>query len=185
MSLVYNGRMIEQTACYNKTMVEGTSKSAITAGDVARYFVLKTTQDGELISPLKMQKLVYYAYAWHLAHTKEKLFSEHIEAWANGPVVPSLYRELKVYGFSPIDPEKYAGVSSRKNVENIVHKFSDRTRKILDDVYEKYQTMTAFELVVLTHQEKPWREARKGLAPDETSSATISDEHIFEQYHPA
>ena len=47
---------------------------------------------GESITTLKLQKLVYYSQAWHLVWDEEPLFSERIEAWANGPVVRELYR---------------------------------------------------------------------------------------------
>lgn len=156
----------------------------LTPNDIAKYFLLKTEQDGELISPLKMQKLVYYAYAWHLVKTKEKLFSDQIEAWANGPVVPSLYVELKKFGSStsPIDLENFVDINTEVGAANFVSKIPPATKANLDEVYERYQTMTAFELVVLTHDEKPWAEARKGLEPGEKSSNPILDQHIIEQY---
>jgi uncharacterized phage-associated protein len=164
--------MVTQKEMHNK----------ILPSDIAKYFLLRSENDGELISPLKMQKLVYYAYAWYLVTTKHKLFDEQIEAWANGPVIPSLYRELKKYGAMPINAEEYANSTSQVAVDDLITKLTPQTRKILDDVYEQYQTMTAFELVVLTHQEKPWAEARKGLFPEETANRPIADQHIFEQY---
>jgi len=44
---------------------------------------------------MKLQKLVYYSQAWALVWDEEPLFTERVEAWANGPVVPDLYREHK------------------------------------------------------------------------------------------
>ena len=38
----------------------------------------------------KLEKLVYYAQAWHLARHQRPLFPETIEAWAQGPVVRHL-----------------------------------------------------------------------------------------------
>lgn len=156
----------------------------LTPSDIAKYYLLKTVQDGELISPLKMQKLVYYAYAWYLVKTKKKLFQDQIEAWANGPVAPTLYIELKKFGSStsPISLENFTDINTESNAESFVGKIPADTKAILDEVYEKYQTMTAFELVILTHNEKPWTEARRGLAPGDKSSNPILDEHILEQY---
>ena len=34
----------------------------ISPSNVAKYFLYKSMQDGDLVSPLKMQKLVYYGY---------------------------------------------------------------------------------------------------------------------------
>lgn len=60
----------------------------ITPKDVARYFLYRAYDDGEWVTPLKMQKLVYFAYVWTLLMTGKKLFNEEIQAWPNGPVVP-------------------------------------------------------------------------------------------------
>lgn len=52
---------------------------------------------------MKLHKLLYYAHGWHLGFTGEPLLDEAIEAWAYGPVVPSIYQELKMLGSAPID----------------------------------------------------------------------------------
>lgn len=153
----------------------------ITPSDVAKYFLYRAVQDGELVSPLKMQKLVYYAYSWTLVKNKKKLFNEKIEAWPSGPVIPSLYQELKNYGSAPID-EKYLGVTSEAGLEAVFSKFPNDIKVTLDKVYESYMTKTAFELVALTHSEQPWTEARKGLSATEASNKSISDDLIIQQY---
>ena len=59
---------------------------------VADFFLSK-----EAMSPKKLQKLVYFAYAWTVALLNEsaddlhfRLFDAQIEAWIHGPVVPEL-----------------------------------------------------------------------------------------------
>lgn len=152
--------------------------SHILPNDVARYFFARSTTDGELITPLKMQKLVYYAYVWHLVKKRKKLFHEKIEAWANGPVTPSLYHELKQFGAAPITNE----FLSTEEMEGIIGKLPSEAKETLDQVYDKYMTLTAFELVMLTHGEKPWLEARRGLKANEPSTNPISDKQILEFY---
>ena len=142
------------------------------------YFI-KSTEDGELISPLKMQKLIYYAYVWNLVKHKKRVFDENIEAWANGPVVPSLYQELKKYGSSPI-PQEYI---KNDNPKKLIEKFPKDILKTLDEVYEKYMQRTAFELVMMTHDEKPWVKAREGLEATKNSNNKISDESIISFYN--
>src|SRR4051794_1762471 len=56
--------------------------------DIAAYIL---RQKGPMTA-MKLQKLVYYAQAWSLVWDEKPLFVERIEAWANGPVVPELYR---------------------------------------------------------------------------------------------
>lgn len=153
----------------------------ITPSNVAKYILFRALQDGELISPLKMQKLVYYAYVWTLVKNKKRLFEEKIEAWPNGPVVPSLYQELKSYGSQPID-ENYLDVETEDELNSVFNNFPREVKSVLDEVYETYMTKTAFELVVSTHSEKPWLEARDKLGPTEPSNNPISDETILREY---
>ncbi len=95
-----------------------------------------------------------------------------------GPVVPSLYTELKQYGSAPI-PEEYLG--SKKDREDLFAKLKG-IESTLESVYEQYATLTAFELVVSTHNEVPWLAARKGLRPDEPSEKDIEDSDILAAY---
>lgn len=165
-----------------KTLKSRTTE--ITPSDVAKYFLYRSMQDGELVSPLKMQKLVYYAYSWNLVKNGEKLFQEPIEAWPNGPVVPSLYRQLKKYGSAPIG-EDFLGTSTQEEVDALMGKFKGNVGTTIDMVYQEYMTKTAFELVMSTHSEKPWIEARKGLSATERSNSPITDEMIVQQYGQA
>lgn len=162
-------------------LVKTVRGEVILPSDVAKYFLYRSAQDGDLITPLKMQKLVYYAYAWTLVKNGKKLFGEKIQAWPSGPVIPSLYNELKQYGSAPVSLE-YLGVTSEEKIGPLIEKFPSNIKPTLDAVYEQYISKSAFELVALTHSEKPWLEAREGLSPTERSNVTISDETIFQQY---
>lgn len=57
--------------------------------DVAAYIL----QQQGCMTTMKLQKLCYYAQAWHLAWTGHSLFPERVEAWMNGPIMPDLYHE--------------------------------------------------------------------------------------------
>ena len=68
----------------------------LSCDDAAKYFLAQVSEDaGDLISNLKLQKLLYYAQGFHLALYDQPLFPEAIEAWTHGPVVPDLYRHYK------------------------------------------------------------------------------------------
>lgn len=145
--------------------------------DIARYYLIRASEDGDLITNLKMQKLVYYAYAWVLVRQGKRLFNEPIEAWPNGPVVRSLYQDLKKYGSMPISDEYVI------NGEELVRRITvNGVKDDLDAVYEEYMPKAAFELVALTHSEKPWLEARQGKSATEASSEQIKDETIRATY---
>ena len=124
------------------------------AREVADYFLGSVEPDsGDNLSNLKLQKLVYYAQGFHLAMKDgEPLFDEPIEAWAQGPAVPSLYQEFKVHGSGglplpePFDPAR----------------FDEETREILDEVWNVYGQFSAWKLRDMTHEEPPWKEAVLG-----------------------
>jgi uncharacterized phage-associated protein len=120
------------------------------ARKVARYFLSKVDEDaGDAISNLKLQKLVYYAQAYHLAMYGEPLIPEQVEAWEHGPVVPDLYRSYKQHGSEPIPPPDDFDASE----------YDPRTRELLDEVYDVYGQYSAWKLRNMTHAERPWSEA--------------------------
>ncbi|MBU0580866.1 MAG: DUF4065 domain-containing protein [Candidatus Margulisbacteria bacterium] len=157
-----------------------TLKQDDVAKNIARYFLYRCNDDGELITPLKMQKLVYYAYVWTLINNRKPIINEKFEAWPNGPVLPSLYNILKKYGSSPIDGE-FLNLSNEKDLSKLRESLGEII-PILDEVYEKYATKSAFELVTITHNEKPWKNARKGLDATQPSKNPLLDKDILEEY---
>lgn len=141
--------------------------------DVSRYFLGKSDiEAGELITPLKLQKLVYYAQAWFLAFFQKPLFQEDFEAWQHGPVIPSLYLFYKDFGYNPIPP---VAISS-DNLLTIDEKY------IIDGIWEVYGKYGAKFLEKLTHSESPWINARGILGENEKSKTVISKDVIIDYY---
>lgn len=140
--------------------------------DVAKYFLTKVDRTEDEITHLKLQKLCYYAQAWHLAIKDAPLMDTEFQAWANGPVSPELWQEYKHYGFEPIDyPDKFNPLVLTK-----------KERDFLDDIWEAYGCYTAKYLSDLTHQEDPWIEARGNARPGEKCTRTISKESMKQYY---
>lgn len=122
----------------------------IPASKVARYFLAKADEEvGDGISNLKLQKLVYYAQAYHLAIFNEPLFPEQMEAWEHGPVVPDLYRHYKSYGSGNIE----------KPVDFDPEDYDQQSLELMDEVYEVFGQYSAWKLRNLTHSERPWMDA--------------------------
>ena len=69
-----------------------------TPSHIANYFLYVARKENIDMSPLKLMKLVYFAYAWYLYLTDQDLFSEEIQAWKHGPAIRSLYDEFKRFG---------------------------------------------------------------------------------------
>lgn len=137
--------------------------------DVAAYIL---RAEGPMTA-MKLQKLCYYSYGYHLAWEGVPLFRERFQAWANGPVSPALYRlhrgEFQLgNGDIPGDPAT----------------LSTGERESVDLVLEAYADLTAHQLSVMTHRERPWLAARRraGVAPLERSTAQIHDDDVYEYF---
>lgn len=125
----------------------------LSAFDVAAYFLSSVDEEhDEGLSNLKLQKLVYYAQGFNLALFGEPLFSEDIEAWTHGPVVPELYQAYKRYGSDSIPAPDSIDLS----------KFGTRTTELLDEIYQVFGQFSAWGLRNLTHNEPPWRDTLRG-----------------------
>ena len=126
--------------------------------DIARKLLLTAKRDsviegqGELMSNMKLQKMLYYEQGFHLAVFGTPLFEEEIEAWMYGPVVPAVYEVYKDYGYNGIDPGK---------VEEI--NLSDREQALFDEVYKVYGAFSAIGLMNMTHRESPWANTPAGV----------------------
>ena len=149
--------------------------------DVVKYLLYKCSLYGDLITNLKMQKLLYYVYVWSLINLEQPCFEEKFQAWPNGPVLNSVYQELKKYGSSPIDPD-FSCLENEKDLNELENKIGNPLKNIIEEVYEKYGTLHAFQLVNITHDELSWLNARKGLDVSEPSNNELSDKDIINQH---
>ncbi len=137
--------------------------------DVAAY-ILKVQGP---MTAMKLQKLVFYSYAWHLVWDERPLFDTRIEAWSNGPVSPELYRMHR--GMFQVAPNDIPGDPD---------KLDPAERGSIDAVLNTYGAKPAHWLSELSHRERPWSEAREsaGLQPMDRGSAVIEPAVIFEYY---
>jgi uncharacterized phage-associated protein len=137
------------------------------AHDVAAY-ILRAARGSMPV--MKLQKLVYYSQAWSLVWDDAPLFPERIEAWVNGPVVPSLYDvhrgRYQVDSWPTGDPAALSPAQS-ETVDMVLGFYAKHNSQWLSD---------------LTHSEQPWIDARRGLAPTQRGNAEITLESMAEYY---
>jgi uncharacterized phage-associated protein len=136
------------------------------AHDVARYIL---EQKGEM-DTWKLQKLVYYSQAWHLVWDSEPLFDEPVQAWANGPVVPALFKEHK------------GQFKMTRWPKGSISKLSRSQRESIDVVLKHYGKQSGFALRERTHKEPPWKEARAELPAGATSKEIITQGAMVSYY---
>lgn len=72
---------------------------------VARTLIEMAAKKGVAVTNLKLQKLLYFAHGFMLAQHGRPLIGEPFEAWQYGPVVESLYHDLKIFGTGRIGPK--------------------------------------------------------------------------------
>lgn len=122
--------------------------------DVANYFRWRTDYEaGDSITPLKLQKLCYYAQAWHVTLTGKRLFDEEFERWDHGPANYELYKKYESYQWRPIPPE---GPPDDITDFYPAEVFTSEELDTLNEVWEAYGDYSAKFLENLTHREDPW-----------------------------
>lgn len=104
------------------------------------------------ITPLKLQKLLYYCQGWHMAYNHGKdLFDEDMEAWEHGPVVPEIYRKYKHHRFLTLPKETFE--NKENNGKPLL---TNKQLDIINVVWDTYGQYDGKYLEELTHQEDPW-----------------------------
>ena len=144
-----------------------------TALDVSKYFLYlaKHDKDKETVSPLKLIKLSYFAYAWNLYHNNRKLFEEEIQAWQHGPVIPELYNEYKHYGARNINLDSFDFL----NVKDCLQEYE---KDIITSVWNSYKRYSGETMSSATHlEDTPWFDAY-----EPGKNKIIPDDSIMEFY---
>ncbi len=136
--------------------------------DIAQYILTKLGS----MTTWKLQKLCYYCQAWSLVWDDKPIFEQRIEAWANGPVVPELYKIHRgQYQISHVDGGD-------------ISKLSKTQKETVEAVLGLYGEKSSAWLSALTHREKPWQQARErdGLGLGERGNAEIFLADMIEYY---
>lgn len=118
----------------------------------AANVILEAAQaEGRLLTPLQVMKLVYISHGWHLAFADAPLITENIQAWQYGPVIPSLYHDMKHFRSSPIQPPRLSVTmfdTREPSPEQVQH---------LRNTFKTYGKFSGAALSNLTHKPgSPW-----------------------------
>jgi uncharacterized phage-associated protein len=138
--------------------------------DVAKYIVEKLGT----MTTMKLQKLCYYCQSWALAWDEMPLFDEDFQAWAAGPVVPALFDAHR--GKFVLDANFFANRTA--------YDFTENERDTIEKVLAFYGDKEPHWLSELSHQEKPWRDARRRAhaGPGELCNEPIPKEEMQAYY---
>jgi len=128
--------------------------------DVAYYVISKYEQ----VTPLKLQKLLYYLKAWGLV-AGENLFDGEFKKWVHGPVNLEVYHKFKEFKKDPIKLPK----SIKMKIP-----FKGDQKATADFILACYAQFPAVTLSAMTHSEEPWIQA--------TENGTISHKSLKAYY---
>ena len=140
------------------------------AEDVAKYiidiFTVKADQgfdDG--MTNLRLQKLLYLAQGYSLARNEKPLFSEDIEAWKYGPVVPAVYSKYNKFNRGVIhdDPPENGALT-------------DEEAELVLDVLSVFGKFSTGYLVDLSHKpDAPWAQVYRETGREKIDNTIIKD----------
>jgi len=128
----------------------------------------------EEVTPLAMQKLLYFSQGINMGVNKVPLFSDNCEAWAHGPVYPRVYQLFKEFKYNPIDDSRFEIFYLADDI------LYTNEKAVLESVIESFGMYSGKMLEQITHDEDPWKDARNGLDPTESSNRIISQDALYE-----
>ena len=128
---------------------------------------------GKEITPLSLQKILYYAQGFYKAFFGKFLFEDDCQAWVHGPVYENIYEKYKEFKSANIS------IDIDYDIEDII---VDEKREILDVIIKYFGYYNGKALEKMSHYETPWINARKGLLPTENSNNIINKEDIKDYF---
>ena len=157
--------------------------SLVDAKVLCNLFLDWSDSEGLSLSPMKLQKLLYFCHAEFLCANQISLIKQSFEAWEFGPVIPSIYREFKIFTNGTItsraktfDPIM---AISKISTEDLPPELLERIRLI----FNNYKHFSAAVLSHLSHMPRgPWRQARS-LFTNGLNADRLITNAMIEHFH--
>lgn len=160
----------------------------LTAIDLSFIIIAYLNEKGDPVTNKKLQKLLYFTNAWHLAYFDYSLIKdEESQAWRFGPVYTTSYHKFKAAKFEPINLKKHYKKfkDSPKELYNYFfseNKINNDQQNLIKTILFKYSGFSAYELEVISHNDPPWIQSRKGCGEFENCTNSISNKVISQAY---
>lgn len=130
---------------------------------IARYIIWYEGSNDRPVSNLRLQKLLYFVQINFLAALGEPCFTDRMEAWDFGPVIPSVYRTYKRFGSMAI----------QQNDFDYADEIEPWDQSIINDMLDVCAAKSTSELVRLSHSQEPWQNARSNPFQNEITVDSI------------
>ena len=120
------------------------------------------------VTPLMLQKLLYYIQGIYYALYDHLIFEERCEAWVHGPVYRNVYVLFKDFKYNPIDDARFSLLKGWDAELSLCEK------EVIRTVLNTFGLYSGKVLEMITHKEEPWSEARRGYVSNDYSDTEIS-----------
>lgn len=164
-------------AAYKKAMAAAESLENLFAvsEEMLRVIAYVFEKLGE-VTPLMLQKLLYFIQGISLALYGRPIFAEDCMAWVHGPVYPEVYDLFRDFKYNPIDDARFVLLEGMADV------LTDHEKRVIDLVVNTFGMYGGKVLERITHNEEPWKNARKGYADNMPSNELLSKDSIMKYY---
>lgn len=142
---------------------------------VISYLLKKTKK----VTPLALQKMLYFMQGIHMALFGRELFPEDCQAWAHGPVFKEVYEVFRDFQYHSIEDTRFSMLRNR------LQELSDHEKKVIDLVIESLGLYNGKTLELITHGEAPWKEAREDCEASQRSNKVIAKESMRKYFQEA
>ena len=130
----------------------------------------------EEVTPLMLQKLLYFVQGISFVQLGRPMFSEDCQAWVHGPVYPEVYDLFRNFKYNPIEDARFA------LFDGSVDLLTDEEKGVIDLVVNSFGLYGGKTLERITHNEEPWKKARRGYSDSIPSNVALSKESIKEYF---
>ena len=164
-------------AAYNKAMDAAIQlESLFSVSDKMLRVISYVFERLEEVTPLMLQKLLYFIQGVSYALNAKPMFTENCQAWVHGPVYPEVYDIFRDFKYNPIEDARFVIFEC---AEDVITEEECRTIDLVVNTFSEYGGKV---LERITHEEMPWKLARKGYTDNIPSNETITMENIEEYY---
>ncbi len=164
-------------AAYKKSMAAADSiESLFSVSDKMLRVIAYVFEKLEEVTPLMLQKLLYFIQGIYSALYGRPIFEEDCRAWVHGPVYPEVYELFRDFKYNPIDDTRFA------LFEGTADALTEEEKNVIDLVLNTFGMYSGKVLERITHNEDPWKEARKGYGDGIPSNTLLPKESIMKYY---
>lgn len=174
--LAANRGKIAETA-YNKAILAANSLEGLfSVSDKMLRVISYVFESLEEVTPLMLQKLLYFIQGIYYALSGSPMFVEDCEAWVHGPVYPEVYDLFRDFKYNPIEDVRFA------ILDGTADELTEDEQRVINLVVNTFGLYGGKVLERITHNEKPWRNARKGYGDNIPSKEPLRKESIKAYY---